>query len=130
MGIRRFSDNFPKIYAKTRFSKIHELASQASSTQTKQTKYSLHERSEHRERARQAQSSQIKQTKNSPYEWSELRKRASQVQSLQTSLRKANQANHNTNVNKAKLSKLVKQFGKATKQASKQVSKVKRKASK
>ena len=84
MGIRRFSDNFPKIYAKTRFSELHERASQASSMQTKQTKYSLHERSEHRERARQAQSSQIKQTKHSPYERSELRNRASQVQSSQT----------------------------------------------
>ena len=64
MGIRRFSDNFPKIYAKTRFSELHERASQASSTQPKQTKYSLHEQSEHRERARQVQSSQIKQTKH------------------------------------------------------------------
>ena len=59
------SYNFPKIYAKTRFSEFHERASQASSTQTKQTNYSQHERSE---RASQAQSSQIKQTKHSPYE--------------------------------------------------------------
>ena len=58
MGICRFSDNFPKIYAKTRFSELHERASQASSTQTKQTKYGEHERSK---RASQAQSSQIKQ---------------------------------------------------------------------
>ena len=65
MGIRRFSDNFPKIYAKTRFSELHERASQASSTQTK---YSLDERSERRDRARQPQSSQIKQTKHSPYQ--------------------------------------------------------------
>ena len=68
MGIRRFSDNFPKIYAKTRFSELHERASQASSTQTKQTKYSPHERSELLERASKAQSSQIKQTKNGPCE--------------------------------------------------------------
>ena len=57
MGIRRFSDNFPKIYAKTRFSELHERTSKAAFTQTKQTKYSLHGRSEHREWARQAQSS-------------------------------------------------------------------------
>ena len=82
MGIRRFWDNCPKIYAKTRFSELHERASRASSTQTK---YSFHERSEHRKWARQAQSSQIKQTKHSSYEWSELRKWASQMQSSQTS---------------------------------------------
>ena len=71
------SYNFPKIYAKTRFSELHERASKASSTQTKQTKYSLHGRSEHRERARQAQSSQIKQTKHraSPA-WRSLREQS------------------------------------------------------
>ena len=58
------SYNFPKIYAKTRFSEFHERASQVSSTQTKQTKYSIHELSEHRERASQGKSSQIKQTKH------------------------------------------------------------------
>ena len=45
MGIRRFSDNFPKIYPKTRVSEFYERASQASSTQIEQTKYSQHERS-------------------------------------------------------------------------------------
>ena len=67
MGIRRFSDNFLKIYAKTRVSELHERASQASSTQNKQTKFSPYERSELREQSKlrerlsQAQSSQIKQ---------------------------------------------------------------------
>ena len=61
MGICRFSDNFPKIYAKTRVGELHEGASQASSTQTKQTKSSPHEQSELREWASQAQFSQIKQ---------------------------------------------------------------------
>ena len=73
MGIRRFSDNFPKIYAKTRFSELHERASQASSTQTKQSC----ERSELRQHsavfASKAQSEQIKQIKHVSCERSELR---------------------------------------------------------
>ena len=102
MGIRRFSDNFPKIYAKTRFSELHERASQASSTQTKQSC----ERSELRQHsavfASKAQSEQIKQIKHVSCERSKLRlpsavfanqlKQASQV--LYTLAKRANQASY------------------------------------
>ena len=94
MGIRRFSDNFPKIYAKTRFSRVPRA------------RHVSCERSELRQPsaafASKAQSEQIKQIKHVSCERSELRqpsavlanqlKQASQA--LSTLAKRANQASY------------------------------------